>query len=71
MRGERAYWDETPELLAQAVDAIERQSYYFRYANFKDAGPVPEPVLRPGQVAAAPPTVSLAEWAGTLQGGTP
>lgn len=71
LRGERAYWDETPELLAQIVDAVERQSFYFRKANFQDAGPVPESLPRPGEVARELPTVSLAEWAGTLQGGTP
>jgi hypothetical protein len=53
------------------VDALERLSFYFRKANFQDAGPVPESLPRPGEVARVLPTVSLAEWAGTLQGGTP
>jgi hypothetical protein len=66
VRGDAAYWDETPEMLAQVLEAIERQSFYFRKANFEDAGQPPEPLPRPGQERPQPKTVSLSEWASTL-----
>ena len=68
VRGEHAYWDETPELLAQLIDAVERQSFYFRKANFADAGEPPTVVPRPGVKPAEPETVSLTQLKTILKG---
>ena len=63
--GARAYWDENAELLAQLLDAVERQTYYLLKVNGNDIAS-PESFARPGVAPVEPPTVSLAQWAGTL-----
>jgi hypothetical protein len=66
LQGERAYWDETAELLASLIDSLERQTFYLRKAHFTDAGDPPVALPRPGETHAGPKTVSLAQWAGSL-----
>jgi len=65
LQGERAYWDESVELLAQTVDAIRLNSYYYLGAH--GARPdEPKWVKRPHAAPAvsAPPAASggLAEF---------
>ena len=66
MRGDAAYWDESVELLAQAVDAIRANSYYLLAVNGnKPDEPLPTP--RPG----APTDVatgSLADFNALIEG---
>lgn len=65
LRGEAAYWDETPEMLAVVADILQQQTWALLKAQGADID-APEPLPRPGQKKPQPKTVSLSEWVSTL-----
>ena len=64
LQGERAYWDESVELLAQTVDAIRLNSYYLLSVNGNKPD-APQQTLRPG-AQAVPERGSLADFAALI-----
>jgi hypothetical protein len=65
LQGEHAYWDEAESLLAEVLDAVERQTYYLLAVNGNEA-PIPTPFPRPGAKPAEPQTVSLSDFVNSL-----